>query len=179
MSVLKDTTTRTQSETELGIVFDALKSAMVGVIIANLEGRINFVNPAFLNIFKYKDQNEVIGKNAAEPRAAFIAATRETQDTVGRSLDQCADELFALGELHLRLSPFGDVTAHDDHTEALALASGQRLHTEFVNPIRIVHAKGLRQVEFPGLVQHAARLFEIFPEVLADQFTDLIEEMYA
>jgi len=66
MSVLKDTTTRTQVETELGIVFDALKSAMVGVIIASLEGKINFVNPAFLNIFRYKDQNEVIGKNAAE-----------------------------------------------------------------------------------------------------------------
>ena len=66
MSVLKDTTTRTQVETELGIVFNALKSAMVGVIIASLEGKINFVNPAFLNIFRYKDQNEVIGKNAAE-----------------------------------------------------------------------------------------------------------------
>jgi PAS domain S-box-containing protein len=66
MSGIKDTTTRTHAEAELGIVFDALKSAMVGVIIANLEGKINFVNPAFLNIFRYKDQNEVIGKNAAE-----------------------------------------------------------------------------------------------------------------
>jgi PAS domain S-box-containing protein len=66
MAVLKDTTTRTQAEIELGIFFDALKSAMVGVIIANPEGKINFVNPAFLNIFRYKDQNEVIGKNAAE-----------------------------------------------------------------------------------------------------------------
>ena len=66
MSGIKDTTTRTQAEAELGIVFDALKSAMVGVIIANPEGKINFVNPAFLNIFRYKDQNEVIGKNAAE-----------------------------------------------------------------------------------------------------------------
>ena len=66
MSVPKDTTTRTQAQTELGIVFDALKSTMVGVIIENLEGKINFVNPAFLNIFRYKDQREVIGKNAAE-----------------------------------------------------------------------------------------------------------------
>lgn len=66
MSVLKDTTTRMQSEPELGIVFDALKSSMVGVIIASLDGKINFVNPAFLNIFKYKDESEVIGKNAAE-----------------------------------------------------------------------------------------------------------------
>ena len=66
MSVLKDTPTRTQAKTELDIVSDALKSTIVGVIIANLEGNINFVNPAFLNIFRYKDQNEVIGKNAAE-----------------------------------------------------------------------------------------------------------------
>ena len=66
MSAPKDTTTRTQAQTELGIVFDALKSTMVGVIIENLEGKINFVNPAFLNIFRYKDQREVIGKNAAE-----------------------------------------------------------------------------------------------------------------
>jgi PAS domain S-box-containing protein len=66
MSVLKDTTTRTQAKTELGIVFDALKATMVGVIIANLEGEINFVNPAFLTIFRYKNQNEIIGKNAAE-----------------------------------------------------------------------------------------------------------------
>ena len=66
MSVPKDTTTRTKAQAELSIVFDALKSTMVGVIIENLEGKINFVNPAFLTIFRYKDQKEVIGKNAAE-----------------------------------------------------------------------------------------------------------------
>ena len=50
---------------ELSVVYDALNSSVNGVIIANPEGRITYVNRAFLKIFEYGDKDEVLGKNAA------------------------------------------------------------------------------------------------------------------
>lgn len=59
-------TERMHAEEELSLVYDALNSAVSGVIVTNLQGRIRYVNPAFLRIFEYKDKTEVLGKNAAD-----------------------------------------------------------------------------------------------------------------
>jgi PAS domain S-box-containing protein len=53
-------------EEKLSVVYDALNSSVNGVIITNLDGRITFVNPAFLRTFEYLEKMEVLGKNAAE-----------------------------------------------------------------------------------------------------------------
>jgi PAS domain S-box-containing protein len=55
-----------QLREELSVVYDALNSSVNGVIITNLDGRITFVNPAFLRTFEYVEKTEVLGKNAAE-----------------------------------------------------------------------------------------------------------------
>jgi len=57
-------TERKKLEEELSIVYDALSSSVSGVIITNLEGRIKYVNPAFLKIFRYREKTEILGKNA-------------------------------------------------------------------------------------------------------------------
>jgi len=50
----------------LSIVFDAVDSTVGGIIIANNDGRITYVNPSFLRMFEYTDRSQVIGKDAAE-----------------------------------------------------------------------------------------------------------------
>jgi PAS domain S-box-containing protein len=55
-----------QIQEELSIVYDALNSSVGGVIITNLDGKITYVNPAFLRIFDYQDKAEILGKNAAD-----------------------------------------------------------------------------------------------------------------
>jgi PAS domain S-box-containing protein len=56
---------RKRMEEELSIVYDALNSSASGVIITNLEGRIKYVNPAFLRVFGYA-KSEILGRNAAD-----------------------------------------------------------------------------------------------------------------
>ncbi len=50
----------------LSIVYDAIDSTVGGVLIANLEGRISYVNPSFLRMFEYTDRHEVIGNDVAD-----------------------------------------------------------------------------------------------------------------
>jgi PAS domain S-box-containing protein len=50
----------------LSIVFDAVDSTVGGIIIANNDGRITYVNPSFLRMFEYTEKSQVIGKDAAE-----------------------------------------------------------------------------------------------------------------
>ena len=47
-------------------MYDALNSSVSGVIITNLDGKITYVNPAFLRIFDYHDKADILGKNAAD-----------------------------------------------------------------------------------------------------------------
>jgi PAS domain S-box-containing protein len=51
---------------DFSIALDALNSTVSGVVITNLEGKIRYVNPAFLRIFGYRNKAELLGKNAAE-----------------------------------------------------------------------------------------------------------------
>ena len=53
------------AQEELSVVYDALNSSVNGVIITNPQGKITYVNPAFLRIFEYSAKAEVLGENAA------------------------------------------------------------------------------------------------------------------
>ena len=54
------------AQEELSVAYDTLASSVNGVIIADLEGKIIYANPAFLRMFGYEDRDQVIGKRAAE-----------------------------------------------------------------------------------------------------------------
>ncbi len=49
----------------LSIVLDAMNSTVGGLIIADLNGIIRYVNPSFCKIFNYTDK-EILGTNAAD-----------------------------------------------------------------------------------------------------------------
>jgi PAS domain S-box-containing protein len=50
----------------LSIVYDAIDSTVNGVLIANLEGRITYVNPSFLRMFEYTEKKEILGSDVAD-----------------------------------------------------------------------------------------------------------------
>lgn len=62
----KESTERRLVEEELNTVRAALNSAASGVIITNKKGRIQYANPAFLRMFEYEFQKEVVGKYESE-----------------------------------------------------------------------------------------------------------------
>ena len=90
---------RSKVEEELSIVNDSLNSSVSGVIITNLDGRIRYINPAFLRIFGYKKKSEILTKNAADlfpdgevkkftDIQAIIDKTRgETEEFIARHKD--------------------------------------------------------------------------------------------
>ncbi len=53
-------------EEVLSIVYNALESSISGVIIAGLDGKIVYTNPAFVRMFEYDDSSQVTGKLAAD-----------------------------------------------------------------------------------------------------------------
>jgi two-component system cell cycle sensor histidine kinase/response regulator CckA len=57
---------RKQFVAELSVVRDALNSSVSGVIIADLESNIRYVNNTFLRLFEYGSKADVYGKNAAD-----------------------------------------------------------------------------------------------------------------
>jgi len=50
----------------LSIVYDAIDSTVGGILIANLEGGIAYVNPSFLRMFEYTHRKDVIGNDVAD-----------------------------------------------------------------------------------------------------------------
>ena len=69
----------------LSIVYDAIDSAVGGMVITDLEGQITYVNPAFLRIFEYSNKEEVLGNNAAD----FFASKEVKSLTDVRSHTSC------------------------------------------------------------------------------------------
>ena len=55
-----------QTEAQASIAYDSLNSSVNGVVITDVERKIRYVNPAFLRMFEYEDEKEVIAKSPAE-----------------------------------------------------------------------------------------------------------------
>lgn len=62
----KESIKRRRAEKVLSVVYNALDSAVSGVIITDKKGKIRYANPSFLSMFEYKVKREVIGKYATE-----------------------------------------------------------------------------------------------------------------
>ncbi|MBL7095983.1 PAS domain S-box protein [candidate division KSB1 bacterium] len=90
---------RKRAEDKLKVADDALHSSVNGVIISDLEGKIKYANPAFINLFEYEGREQVLGKDAASlfPSAdihkfsdveAIINKTKgETEELIARLKD--------------------------------------------------------------------------------------------
>ncbi|MBN1670851.1 MAG: PAS domain S-box protein [Kiritimatiellae bacterium] len=61
----------TEEKDALKVVYDAVESAIEGIIITDLGGRITYVNFGFLRMFRYVAEEELIGRNIAD---LFVSA---------------------------------------------------------------------------------------------------------
>ncbi len=66
LGLFRDITERKQAEAELHIKNGAIVSAISGIAIGDMEGRLSYVNPAFLKMWGYDDAKEVVGRSGLE-----------------------------------------------------------------------------------------------------------------
>jgi PAS domain S-box-containing protein len=66
VSITKDITERKKAERELLIKENAVASAIDGMAIADLEDNVTYVNPAFVKMWGYGSDKEILGKSIAE-----------------------------------------------------------------------------------------------------------------
>jgi len=64
--ITRDITRRKAMEKELKILKNAVDSSMSGFVLMDLNGSVSFVNPSFMQILKFTDESEVLGKHISE-----------------------------------------------------------------------------------------------------------------
>ena len=85
-TIMRDITERKQAETALRIKDSAIAASINGIAFADLTGCLTYVNQAFLNMWGYQHEEEVVGRSAilfwAEPEeAARVLATLSDQES--------------------------------------------------------------------------------------------------
>jgi PAS domain S-box-containing protein len=85
-AIVRDITERKLAEAELRIESSAISSATAGIALADLDGKINYVNAAWLKMFGYESLEQIAGtlpsQHAQEPAKAM--AVIEAIKTQGR-----------------------------------------------------------------------------------------------
>ena len=66
LASVRDITERRQAERELMIKDNAIASSINAIAIANFDGSLTYVNPAFLTMWGYDSDREVLGKSISE-----------------------------------------------------------------------------------------------------------------
>jgi len=79
--VAEDVTERKQAEEAMRTKDIAFTSAINGIVIADLEGRITYVNPSFVRLWGGSDQEEILGRNVLE-----FTASRDRASDILESL---------------------------------------------------------------------------------------------
>ena len=96
------------------IVYDALKSSMSGVAIMDLEGKIKWINPAFLKMFGAADESQLIDRRLSELFTSHhIHAIEDIKQSIDSGNNQTAefqikDEEGNIGYIELYYSDIHD-----------------------------------------------------------------------
>ena len=137
IAFMRDITGRRHTETSMRIKDSALESSINAIAIADLNGDLTYVNPAFINLWGYSDAGLVLGRNAIDfwqlqSQAAEVMTALQTQGGfVGEMTAQHRDgsEFIAqvsasmvidhTGQPLSMLAAFVDITARKQTEEAL------------------------------------------------------------
>jgi len=93
-----DITERKRAEKELRIKDSAMASSINAIAIADLEGRLTYVNKSFLEMWGYDDEEEVLGElnvkfwKAEEKAAEVVEAMQDRGSWVGELVAQKKDD---------------------------------------------------------------------------------------
>ena len=64
LRLFRDITERKQAEKDIRIKDSAIASSINAIAMADLDGNVTYVNPAFLKMWGYDDEKEILGKSA-------------------------------------------------------------------------------------------------------------------
>ncbi|MBA7467968.1 Sensor histidine kinase RcsC [subsurface metagenome] len=82
--IVRDITERKRMEEEMRVKDNAIASSINAVAIADLEGNVTYVNQAFLRMWGYDDEKEVLGKSAV----AFWQVAEEAVEVMQVAMDR-------------------------------------------------------------------------------------------
>ncbi len=144
---------RKQTEEELRVKDNAIVSSINAIAIADLEGNLTYVNHAFLRMWGYADEKEILGKNAvefwqvAEQAVEVMQAAMDRGGWVGELVAKRKDgSIFDVqlsasvardkaGRPICRLGSFVDITEHKQAEEALK--DSEERYRSLVNNIKL------------------------------------------
>jgi len=150
VSVGSDITERRRAAQQLLIKNAALEHALNGIAMADLDGRLRYVNPAFLKLWGYADHGEVLGRMATEfwvqPEQAdlVIAALQQRGQWAGalEGLHANGDKMLiemmavlirdAAGQPVQMLASFMDITARTRSENNLRQSEAWLRHTQAI-----------------------------------------------
>jgi PAS domain S-box-containing protein len=177
------------------VFYDAINSSISGIVIAGLDGKIQYVNRSFIVMFEYSDDSDVLGKRASDLFARADVKNlsdveaiidRETGNTEEFSAHRKDGSTFVVevststvkdqhGTVVGRMASFIDITQRKAAEEKIRVLSKQLIRSQEIERQRI--ARDLHD----GIAQtlHAAKLnFVAFMkdrERFADRFKVGIE----
>ena len=146
--MVEDVTERKSAEEAMRVKDSAMASSINGIAIADLEGKLTYVNSAFLKLWRYDDDTEVLGKNvlefweSPEDAGSVVKILSDTGSWRGELLAQRSDGSTVPVELSTSvvtdeagtplcmMASFVDITERRRAEEAL-WESEQRYRTQF------------------------------------------------
>jgi len=146
--MVEDVTERKRAEEAMRVKDSAIASSINGIAIADLEGKLTYVNRAFLKLWRYDDDTEVLGKDvlefwdSPEDAGAVVNVLSDTGSWRGELLAKRSDGSIVPVELSTSMvtdgvgkplcmmASFVDITERKRAEEAL-WESEQRYRTQF------------------------------------------------
>jgi len=158
LGLARDVTERKRMEEAMQIKDWAIESAINSIVTSDIEGNLNYVNPAFLKLWGYNSREEVLGKPAigfwqmGEKVAEVMEAVRTKGGWIGELVAKSKDGDFFdvqvaasivindTGQPVCMLASFADITERKLTEKTLKLAkekaeASDRLKTTFLNNI--------------------------------------------
>jgi PAS domain S-box-containing protein len=135
---IRDTTLRTQAEESLRIEHSAIQNAGNGIVIADLDARLEYANPAFARMLGFERPDDLVGQDmaalfpenpAADELIQSVAREHESRKTEMTVRKTTGEEIYvqvsvacsrnAEGQPDGLVFSFADVTAHRAMEQAL------------------------------------------------------------
>jgi PAS domain S-box-containing protein len=134
----------------------AFESALAGIAIADLEGELRRVNPAFIDMWGYDNEDEIVGRPVtefwADPDTAQAVATEvvETGEWEGELLAEHTDG----STFHVHTA--ASIVRNDDDEPVYIMSSFVDI-SERISKQRALQQKNEQLEEFASIISHDLR----------------------
>ncbi|MEI8234037.1 MAG: PAS domain S-box protein [Verrucomicrobiota bacterium] len=112
LSVVRDITERKLAEERMQVLYSAVESSVGAIALADLNGRVTYVNPACVKLWGYAEKEEMIGRSAFEfwgyPENARRVIAEVSQGKIESSERVAKKKDGTLFDVHISVGPVMD-----------------------------------------------------------------------